>query len=51
MTTPILFREYIWLVNTIYKAKDFYFAFVITKMKKNLDNTRKRSIFASKIQR
>ena len=20
MTTPILFREYIWLVNTIYKA-------------------------------
>ena len=21
MTTPILFREYIWLLNTIYKAK------------------------------
>lgn len=21
MTTPILFREYIWLVNTIYRAK------------------------------
>ena len=26
MTTPILFREYIWMVNTIYKARKITFA-------------------------
>jgi hypothetical protein len=56
MTTPILFKEYIWLVNTIYQArsygagkKEIVSQFMITEGR-FFCNSRKMIIFANVIQ-